>query len=126
LGQFSSKNNDWWKKGRDNITKYNAKWGGEVGALMLTQYLQPEEITIYLPQENITHLLSENYLFRSDDGKISIYQSFQIESKENRKKSAIADPMIIFADLVSSADPRNLEVARKIYNDKIIGLIGKD
>ncbi len=93
---------------------------------MLTQYLQPEELTIYLPQENIAHLLSENYLFRSDDGKISIYQSFQIESNENRTNSAIADPMIIFADLVSSADPRNLEVARKIYNDKIIGLIGKD
>lgn len=41
-------------------------------------------------------------------------------------KPDIAPPLLVYADLVATAEPRNLEVAKMIYDEHIIKLIGEN
>src|SRR5690606_11509552 len=46
---FQTEDPFWWK-GID-IGEFKALWGGEVAAYYLTDYLQPEVITVFIPEE---------------------------------------------------------------------------
>jgi len=50
--------------------------GGEVAAERLTQYLQPQNITIYTIRQQLNRLLAQNRLRKDETGDVEILQKF--------------------------------------------------
>jgi hypothetical protein len=118
-GQFVSKRRSdaWWKE--VDITAYDACWGGEMAAARLTNYLRPEIVTIYA-DSSLPKLQAKYGLQRNPNGNVEILQRFWKQEGETE----IAPPLIVYADLINSADERNIETAGIIYDRHIAGLIG--
>lgn len=122
IGKFKANDPDWWQSA--SISDFDALWGGEVVGNMLTQNLKPELITIYTHQSP-GKLVAVNRLKKDDAGNIEILNSFW-NPKFIDAPAEIVHPFLVYADLVSSGDERNIETAHQIYDEKIIELIGED
>lgn len=130
VGEFISDNTNWWKT--FDIAKFGAYWGGEVGATKYTAYLKPHVTTVYLPEASGNKLLAAAKLRKASGtgaGTVHIYRPFWTDKLQNKFSYLIQDtvhPILIYADLIASADSRNLETARMLYDSKIAEYIGKD
>lgn len=92
-------------------------WGGEPGADLLTNYLQPAIFQLYSTEARMD--LMKNYRFIPDPkGNIYVHAPFT----ENLVTVKRTNPLLVYADLVNSGDARNLEVAERI-NDAYIKTI---
>ena len=121
IGQFGATREQWWEK--TDWQKTGTFLGGELAAARLTDYLKPETITIYGPEE-INKFLLKNHLKKDPHGKIEIFQKFwNFDYPWNYK--TLAPPLLIYADLIATADDRNIETARIIYDQHIDRLIEK-
>lgn len=114
--RFRAPTTDWWKK--VDITKYGAQWGAEVAAEKLTGYLRPHAITIYLHKEqgqkNLTRLVAK-YKLRADlQGDIEILDAFW-KFEDEKPMPETVQPLLAYADLIATLDPRNLEAAKLIH-----------
>ncbi len=118
--RFHAPEPDWWR-GLD-ITRYGAQWGGEVAADKLTQYLKPKAITIYMrpvdARENLMNLVAKNKLRAAQDGEVEILQAFWDFPPDEALPDTVP-PLLVYADLMATMDPRNFEAARLIYEQKI-------
>lgn len=89
-------------------------WGGEPAGDLLTNYLRPENLTLYSQESNVE--LMKNYrLFAQPDGEIEIFEKFW-STTENQ---ITAPPLLVYADLVIVHDKRCQETAQKIYEQYI-------
>lgn len=104
----------------------NVWWAGEPGASLLTNYLHPEKyalFTTFSKQEILTKLK----LVPDPKGKITLYQPFwgdtntvsSINPDDITKIKNHVNPLIIYAQLIHSGEPRNIETAQIIYNEHI-------
>lgn len=114
--RFKVNNLDWWQK--LDVNKYKALWGGEVAANKLTQYLKPNFYTLYLYGEelkkNMNKLIIENKLVPDPNGNVEILETFwNLEGTYSLSETVPA--LLVYADLIASNDPRNLEVSKMIY-----------
>lgn len=101
---------DWW---RDlDIRPHHAYWGGEVAADKLTGYLKPAKVTIYVAGKP-DRLILANRLRPDAGGDIEILETFWT-AKETQGADDIAPPLVVYADLMATADPRNIETAQLI------------
>ncbi|MFT5506630.1 MAG: hypothetical protein ACI8XC_004358 [Gammaproteobacteria bacterium] len=73
---YRAENPKWWIKVGKNITKYGAKWGGEVVVHEMTQYLKPQEITVYRALGDGTNLFKESRFRKDPDGDIHVFRAF--------------------------------------------------
>jgi len=93
-------------------------WGGEPGADLLTNYLQPAVFQLYSTETKMD--LMKNYRFIPDPkGNIYVHVPFG----ENLVTVKRTNPLLVYGDLVNSASYRNLEVAQKVdelYVQKIL------
>lgn len=133
VGEFISDDTSWWKT--FDITKFGAYWGGEVGAEKYTSYLKPQTVTVYLPETSGNKLLAAAKLRKAVEwtgdgpGIVHIYRPFWTEKLQSRSDLLMKDtvhPILIYADLIASADSRNLETARMLYDSNIAEYIGED
>lgn len=121
IGHYDATREEWWEK--INMGKNQFFLGGEPAAARLTDYLKPETITIYGPEE-INKFLIVNHLKKDPQGKIEIFQKFwNFDYPWNYK--TLVPPLLIYADLIATADDRNIETARIIYDQYIDRLIEK-
>ena len=100
-----------WKDLELDTTK--TVWGGEPAGDLLTNYLKPEEFTLYT-DESRTELIRNYRLIPDDKGRIEIYEKFW---KDNGSKQETAPPLIVYADLMGNSDRRSIETAQKIYDE---------
>jgi hypothetical protein len=120
LGRFRTEHqHDWWRKAQ---LPSEAFWGGEVAAKLLTQYLKPQTVTIY-SESNLPKLQARNGLRRESDGDIELLRRFWKFDHWDRKDLQTAPPLLVYADLLSTADDRNLETAEIIYEQHIARLV---
>lgn len=87
------------------------QWGAEAGADILTHYLRPEILTLYT-SESKQDVIKNYRLIPDKQGKTQVYQRFWQYNKAN---NVVVPPLLIYADLINTGDPRNMEVAQKIY-----------
>lgn len=121
IGHYDATREEWWEK--INMGKNQFFLGGEPAAACLTDYLKPETITIY-GHEEINKFLITNHLKKDPQGKIEIFQKFwNFDYPWNYK--TLVPPLLIYADLIATADDRNIETARIIYDQYIDRLIEK-
>lgn len=114
--RFRASDRDWWKV--VDIDRFGAVWGGEVAADKLTNYLKPEKITVYMHgatmRQDLSKLVIQNKLRADPDGDIEVLEKFW-ELPMDKAPLGCVPPLLAYADLVASMEPRNLEVATLIH-----------
>lgn len=115
---FQPNEKDWQNK--VNLTNINALWGGEMAGKNLTDFLKPAKFTIYTDDysETVKHLQKKG-LRRDYNGQVEVLEVFWNFTND----SINVPPLLIYADLVASADSRNLEVAKMIYDEHLARLV---
>jgi len=125
LGEFVAEEANWWKD--CEVKNYQGVWGGEVAAAIKTRYMTPQITTIYLPEEQKYKLVQNERLRKVKEwdtiknNTVKLYNKFW----NGAQKEELAPTILIYADLIATADTRNLEVADKIYMDYIDGFIAQ-
>lgn len=110
--------NEKWKELPLNTNK--TLWGGEPAAALLTKYLHPEVFTIYT-KENYTELIKKYRLIPDENGNVTVNKIFwqneiiNAELRNNNLQNTVP-PLLIYADLINTAIPRNIETAKLIYD----------
>lgn len=118
--RFKANNLDWWK--HLDVKQYEAQWGGEVAADRLTHYLKPNFYTLYLHgkefKKNMNKLIVDNRLVPDPHGNIELLEAFWDFDDADFLPETVPT-LLVYADLIASNDPRNLETAKMIY-DRLI------
>jgi len=100
-------------------------WGGEPAADLLTNYLYPGVWTLYsnLDRKNLIEKLQ--LLPDEREGNVTVYKPFwKIENKDFvLPELKTVHPLLVYADLIGSDNDRNIETAKKIYEQYLKNLI---
>lgn len=123
IGRFAAPDAEWWKRTR--LQDFKAYWGGEVAAARLTDYLKPAFVTIYT-REAPAKLQLVNKLKEHAQGKIELLKIFWKPECDWANDNELVHPFLVYADLLATGDPRNIEVARIIHDDQLARLVGED
>lgn len=86
-------------------------WGGEPAAEEMTKYLHPQIYTLYTTMPKID-IMRKAKLIPDLNGKVEVYKKFWKDDINNN----YAPPLLVYADLAITDDPRNLETAEMIYD----------
>ncbi len=116
--RFRFSTNEAYNKWQDlplNVIPGRNIWGGEPGASILTQQLQPQDFTIYT-DGGWQSVASALKLIPDNEGEVEILAIFW---KENESIPNIAPKLIILAELVKSGKERNLETAKTIIENEL-------
>jgi hypothetical protein len=105
--RFLDPEKDWKTLALDATTQ----WSGEPAGDLLTGYLKPEIFLLYTEQTR-SDLMKQLRLVPDDDGKIEVYQRFWTIGENGQQT---VPSLLVYADLIYSGDPRNLETAQRIY-----------
>ncbi|MCU7859003.1 MAG: hypothetical protein KZQ86_04045 [Candidatus Thiodiazotropha sp. (ex Lucinoma kastoroae)] len=122
LGRYKAVDHDWWKHAP--LPSTQAYWGGEVAAAKLTNYLKPEQVTLYA-QRTLGEFLLTNKLKKDPNGDVEILEAFW-QTEYDWQYPELTPPLLIYADLLATGDARNIETARIIYEQQLAGLIRED
>ena len=118
--RFRAATPDWWQC--TDVTAYGAQWGGEIAAEKLTGYLKPETVTLYIrpgkDRANVTRLVTKHRLRADPQGDVELLDTFW-DVPADAEHPDVVPPILVYADLVATHDPRNLDAARLLYDRKI-------
>ena len=112
----------WWENAELNPDQ--GLWGGEVAAARMTGYLKPEDVIIYVTDDP-AKMLAPFRLKKDPEGNVELYTRFW-KPGTVAPHGDMVHPLLVYADLVATGNQRNLETARKIYDEHIIQLIRED
>jgi hypothetical protein len=98
-----------------DLGHFKAHWGGEYGAEQLTHYLKAERFTIYVPDTPPAELMTKTRMRLAVDGNTEILRAFWNPELAPRP-TPVAPPLLVYADLMATAEPRNLEAAKEVYD----------
>lgn len=103
-------------------------WGGEKAAAAYTGYLLPQDYTIYTHKERLKDIVTFGRLRKAETDnevhpRVDIYEIFWTNNlpveEANVMLEDCTDPVITYADLIATGDPRNLETAQRL-REKLI------
>jgi len=91
----------------------NVVVGGEYAADLLTGYLRAGSVTLYVPVGETQSIEQNLKLAPSKDGPIEVCTAFAPEIGRSSKKHGfvLADPVLVYAELLATDDPRCGETA---------------
>jgi len=69
--------------------------------------------------------LAANRLRTNPKGNVEILRTFW-DTRCDWTDPEIVPPLLVYADLLATGDPRNLETARRIYDEQLAGLVRED
>lgn len=115
--QFEAEDVGWWEEA--DLAKLKACWSGEVAADMMTSYLNPTKALIYSKELLLRLLVNKYKLRRVREGNVKIRRKFWSFNEGD----IIAPPLLVYADLLATAESRNLEAAQIIYDKYLAGLV---
>lgn len=90
-------------------------WGGEPAGDIYTNYLRPEELTLYTT-ETRNEIMKNYRLVPDENGNVKIYEKFWYHDNE---KNNVVDPLLAYIDLIMKGDRRCNETAHKIYDEQL-------
>ena len=118
--RFRAPDPQWWKT--VDAARHGALWGGEVAADRLTGYLKPATCTLYLTRENarerLAQLILAHRLHADPTGEVEILDVFW-NLPTDPDHPDLVPPILVYADLLATLDPRNLETARLIRRQHV-------
>jgi hypothetical protein len=92
-------------------------WGGEPATDMLINYLDPALLTLYTT-ESRTDLIKNYRLIPDPKGNVLVYKKFWNIDAVNYD---LAPPLLVYADLINTNDPRCIDAANKLYEQVLHG-----
>ena len=121
MGYFQAPSADWWAD--FPIHHLGGLWGGEIAGAYYTEYLKPAVATVYLPKAELHKFIAEARLRKLN---APTYETGMVEALTpfwafEPRTAAYVHPILAYADLIATEDPRNADVARKLYDDRIAG-----
>jgi hypothetical protein len=122
LGKYAAPDPKWW--GNTRIGDFRAYWGAEIAGARLTGHLKPELVTVYI-RDLPGRFLAANRLRIDPRGNVEILEAFW-DTKCDWTDTEIVHPLLVYADLLATGDTRNLETARRIYDEQLAGLVRED
>ena len=122
LGKYAGPDPKWWEHTR--IGDFRAYWGAEIAAAHLTGYLKPELVTVYI-RDMPGRFLAACRLRTDPRGNVEVLEAFW-DTRCDWTDTEIVHPLLIYADLLATGDARNLETARRIYDEQLAGLVRED
>jgi hypothetical protein len=103
---------NWWKT--EDLAKLDMWLGGEPAAAILTKHLRPEVVTVY-GDTQFAALARKVRAVKDEHGNLEVLQKFwAFELPQDAKQPPLVPPLLIYADLVATADARNIETAQII------------
>lgn len=128
IGRYAAHDRRWWKNEELDLQKYDAVLGGEIAAEEYTHYLKPEIGTVYLDKLKAKLFLNDlrlaNTVARYDDGTvIEVLAKFWERAELTKDAERLTHPLITYADLIATADVRNIETAHIIKEEHIAPMI---
>ncbi|MCP5063407.1 MAG: winged helix-turn-helix transcriptional regulator [Ignavibacteriae bacterium] len=102
----------------DTLEDYNALLGGETAAAKITNYIRPFIHTVYI-RKRVGEFILRNRLMKRPNGDIELMKKFWNFDDENSQYNLVPN-ILIYADLISTNDQRNIETANIIYETKIV------
>ena len=119
--RFTAPDGEWWLNAE---LPAGAVWGGEVAADHYTDFLKPEHITVYLDpaqdRQTFTRLVVSHRLRPDPAGNIECLDRFWPATAAGPTETGYAHPVLVYADLIASGDPRNLETARRLKEQCLV------
>jgi hypothetical protein len=117
--RYRVENADWWKQ--EDLAGLDMWLGGEPAAAVLTRQLRPEVVTVY-GDSHFTALARKVRAIKDDHGNLEVLQKFWVfELPELDKRLPLVPPLLVYADLVATADARNIETAQIIRERFLAG-----
>lgn len=110
VGRYSFIEN--WKTVNLQKEQTNTLWGGEPAASLLSHNLQPENQSLFTSLE-AREIQKKLKLTPNPAGALFIYKKFW-NGNHQIDQRALANPLLIYAQLIASGDSRNIEVATEI------------
>lgn len=109
------------------LDEVGALWGGEKAAAEYTGYLMPQDYIIYTRKEKLRDILTFGRLRKAEpdervNPKLDIYEIFWNSNRATETNVILGectDPILTYADLVATGDPRNLDTAQRL-REKLI------
>lgn len=92
--------------------KAEGLWGGEPAGEILTNYLRAANLTIYADEKNT--IFRHWILVPDTNGNVFFYKKFWKD--EGLEKERTVPPLLVYADLMITDDPRSHETAGMIYD----------
>ena len=120
IGTFIADKPAWWKD--LNIQQYGAYWGGEIAAEKYTRFLTPQVAIVYLERGTQAALMKAGRLRKTrpaeadTPGVVTLYAVFWPAGGEY---TGYVDPVLAYADLIATGDPRNLEAADILFENHL-------
>jgi hypothetical protein len=124
--RFQAPDPAWWQQAR---LEAGARWGGEVAAARLTTDLKPAVYTIYLDPQNrgeALAMLVKRHRLRAADlhGNVEVLDAFWKFHPQGTPPDLVP-PLLVYADLMATLDPRSLEVAKRIRTEYLEDALGR-
>ena len=114
---------DWWRNVDPRM--YRGVFGGEPAEVLLTRTLvRPGIVTVYLPDAPGQFIVA-NRLARTPDGTAEIRKKFW-PFEYAWEHTTLAPPILIYADLLATGDPRCLEAAQRVYEEHLARLVSAE
>ncbi|MBY0505853.1 MAG: type IV toxin-antitoxin system AbiEi family antitoxin [Bryobacteraceae bacterium] len=86
----------------------------------LTHYLKPEQFTIYT-REPLAKLVAAARMKAGPHGNVEVLRQFwQLEAEPSRD---VVPAILVYADLLATNEPRNLETAKLVYEQHIAPIL---
>ncbi|PRY22291.1 hypothetical protein CLV58_1464 [Spirosoma oryzae] len=95
------------------------QWGGEPAADSLTNFLRPATWTLYTRQPTQVVARQLRLLPDAENGLVYLYEKFWPHDDDG----LCVHPLLVYADLLISQDPRNHEVAQRLYHTYVQHLL---
>jgi len=95
--------------------------GGELGAAALTKHLRPETATLHIAEDEKA-VMSSLRLLPDSHGNITLLRTFgtQNASDDGPKEFHLADPLLIYAELVQMTGDRIQEIGNMLLDKHIL------
>jgi hypothetical protein len=110
------------------LAAHEAQWGGEPAAALLTQYLQPGELTLYA--DKLPGLLAGKYRFMKEpdvghQAVVEVRRRFWRfpQADGDGDGDACVPPVLVYADLLATGDARCIETAKRLYETHVVRLV---
>lgn len=116
LRTFETRHFDKWQEW--GLQAYDAHWGGEPAANILTDYLKPGVLTIYVERVPPKLIVAQHLLAahpRTTYGLVEFRKPFWGDAIRPDQKQATVPPALVYADLLATGDDRCIETAQMIY-----------
>lgn len=105
---------------QDKHHELNAVAGGEVAAAYYLHYLNPGAAMFYASKQDVDNLAQT---FRLRKARADYEPGYSIRFMEPMMPKALllgddgyAHPLLVYAELIASKDPRNIETAKRLYD----------